>query len=92
MKNVIKITESDLHRIIRVIMAELLFNKTLEGEALVKDILNTDGVSSITDDNGKSYWWYTIDKTKKYQVKKYEYDRALQDYSVISYKIKEIKV
>ena len=92
MKNVIKITESDLHRIIRVIMAELLFNKTLEGEALVKDILNTDGVSSITDDNGKSYWWDTIDKTKKYQVKKYEYNRALQHYSVISYKIKEIKV
>ena len=31
-----------------------------------------------------------IDKTKKYRVRKYEYDRALQDYSVISYKIKEI--
>ncbi len=28
---------------------------------------------------------------KKYQVKKYEYDRALQDYSIIFYKIKEIK-
>ena len=73
-------------------MEELLFNKTLDGEALVKDILNTNGVSSITDDNGKTYWWDTIDKTKKYQVKKYEYERALQDYSVISYKIKEIKV
>jgi hypothetical protein len=69
-----------------------LFNKTLDGEALVKDIVNTDDVSSITDDNGKSYWWNTIDKTKKYQVEKYEYERALQDYSVISYKIKEIKV
>lgn len=71
-------------------MAELLFSKTLDGEALVKDILNTDGVSSITDDAGKSYWWNTIDKSKKYKVRKYEYDRALQDYSVISYKIKEI--
>lgn len=73
-------------------MAELLYSKTLDGEALVKDILNTDGVSSITDENGKSYWWNTIDKTKKYQVRKYEYDRALQDYSVISYKIKEINI
>lgn len=71
-------------------MEELLFNETLDGEALVKDILNTDGVSSIRDDNGKSYWWNTIDKTKKYQVKKYEYERALQPYPVISYKIKEI--
>ena len=48
------------------------------------------GVSSIKDEDGKSYWWNTIDKSKKYQVRKYEYDRALQDYSVISYKIKEI--
>lgn len=71
-------------------MIEVLFNKTLDGEALVKDILNTDGVSSIRDDKGKSYWWNTIDKTKKYQVRKYEYDRALQYYSVISYEIKEI--
>ena len=29
-------------------MEELLFSGTLDGEALVKDILNTDGVSSIT--------------------------------------------
>jgi len=68
----------------------LLFDKILDGESLVKDILKTDGVSSITDDNGKSYWWDTIDRTKKYHVRKYEYDRALQDYSVISYKIKEL--
>ena len=73
-------------------MEELLYSKTLDGEALVKDILNTDGVSSITDENGKSYWWNTIDKTKKYQVRKYSYDRALQYYSVISYKIKELNV
>jgi hypothetical protein len=71
-------------------MEELLFSGTLDGEALVKDILNTDGVSSITDEEGKSYWWNTIDKTKKYQIRKYKYDRALQDYSVISYKIKEL--
>lgn len=73
-------------------MEELLFSGTLDGEALVKDILNTDGVSSITDYNRKSYWWNTIDKTKKYQVKKFEYERALQDYPVISYKIKEINI
>jgi hypothetical protein len=71
-------------------MKELLFSKTMDGESLVKDILRTDGVSSITDENGKSYWWNTIDRTKKYKVRKYEYERALQDYSVISYKIKEI--
>lgn len=71
-------------------MEELLFDKTLDGETLIKDILDTDGVSSIRDDNGKTYWWNTIDKTKKYNVKKYEYERALQDYSVISYVIKEI--
>lgn len=69
---------------------EELFNGTLNGEVLIKDILNTDNVSSIIDENGKSYWYDTIDKTKKYRVKKYEYDRALQDYPVISYKIKEI--
>lgn len=51
-------------------MEELLFSKTLDGESLVKDILNTDGVSSITDEEGKSYWWNTIDKTKKYQIRK----------------------
>lgn len=71
-------------------MEEALFNKTLDGESLVKDILNTDGVSSITDENGKKYWWNTIDKMKTYQVEKYKYDRALQYYSVISYKIKQI--
>jgi len=72
-------------------MEELLLNEILDGESLVKDILNTNGVSSIRDENGKSYWWNTIDKSKKYQVKKYKYDRALQYYSVISYKIKELR-
>jgi hypothetical protein len=71
-------------------MEELLFDNVMDGKSLVNDILRTDGVSSITDDNGKSYWWNTIDKTRNYQVKKYKYDRALQDYSVISYKIKEL--
>jgi len=69
---------------------ELLFDNIMDGESLVKDILKTDGVSSIRDNNGKSYWWNTIDKTKKYQVRKYEYDRALQDYSTIFYEIKEL--
>ena len=71
-------------------MEELLFNNIMDGESLVKDILKTDGVSSIRDNNGKSYWWNTIDKAKKYRVRKYEYDRALQDYSIISYKIEEL--
>lgn len=69
-------------------MCELLYCKNLDGESLVKEVVNSPG--SITDENGNSYWWNTIDRTKRYQVKKYEYDRALQDYSVISYKIKEI--
>jgi hypothetical protein len=68
--------------------AELIYNKVLDGEELVKEVLKEHG--SITDDKGNSYWWNTIDKSKKYQVKKHEYDRALQDYPVISYKIKEI--
>lgn len=46
-------------------MEELLLKETLDGESLVRDILNTDGVSSIIDENGKSYWWNTIDRTKK---------------------------
>ena len=49
-------------------MEELLFDNVMDGESLVKDILNTDGVSSITDDDGKSYWWNTIDKTRNYQT------------------------
>ena len=72
------------------IMEELLFNKVLGGEELVKDILNTDNVSSIRDQTGKPYWWNTIDKKKKYQVEKYEYETALQYYPVISYIIKEV--
>ena len=71
-------------------MKELLFEGILDGEFLVRDILNTDSVSSIVDDHGKSYWWNTIDTTKKYQVKKYEYDRALQDYAYVYYQIKEV--
>lgn len=69
-------------------MEDLIYDKILDGEDLVKEVVEHHG--SITDENGKSYWWNTIDKTKKYRVKKYEYDRALQDYTVISYKIKEL--
>ena len=69
-------------------MEELIFDKILDGESLVKEVLKEHG--SITDDKGNSYWWNTIDKSKKYQVKKYAYNRALQDYSVISYRIKEL--
>ena len=72
------------------IMEDLLFNKVLGGEELVKDILNTDNVSYIRDQVGNSHWWYTIDKKKKYQVEKHEYERALQDYPIIFYIIKEV--
>lgn len=51
------------------IMEDLLFNKVLGGEELVKDILNTDNVSSIRDQTGKSYWWNTIDKKKNIKLK-----------------------
>lgn len=67
---------------------ELIYNKILDGESLAKEVLKEHG--SVIDDKGNSYWWNTIDKSKKYQVRKYEYDRALQDYPVITYKIKEI--
>lgn len=70
-------------------MEELLFNKVLGGEELIKDILNTDNVSYIRDQVGNSYWWYTIDKKKKYQVEKYEYEGAFHDYPIIYYIIKE---
>ena len=33
-------------------MEELLFSETLDVESLFKDVLNTNGVSSITDYNG----------------------------------------
>ena len=52
------------------LMEDLLFNKVLVGEELVKDILNTDNVSYIRDNVGNSYWWNTINKKKKYQVEK----------------------
>lgn len=69
-------------------MEEMIYNKVLDGESLVKELLKEHG--SVTDDKGNSYWWDTINRTKRYQVRKYEYQRALQDYPVISYKIKEL--
>lgn len=69
-------------------MEEMIFDKVLDGESLVKEVLEEHG--SITDDKGNSYWWNTIDRAKTYRVRKYKYERALQDYPVISYKIKEL--
>ena len=69
-------------------MEEIIYNKVLDGESLVKELLKEHG--SVTDDKGNSYWSDTIDRTKRYQVIKYENQRALQDYPVISYKIKEL--
>ena len=72
-------------------MAELLFDNIMDGESLVKDILRTDGVSSITDNNGKSYWWNTIDKAKKYRVKKYEYDKKkMEQHKIIHDEINRV--
>ena len=70
--------------------SDLIFDKTMAGEALVKDIRSEDHVSSITDDKGKHYWDNTIDQSKTYSVKKYEYYRNFQPCSWIIYKIKEI--
>lgn len=69
-------------------MADLVYDKTLDGKALAKEVMEDHG--SIIDNNGKSYWADTIDTTKNYRVKKYEYWRALQDYPIVSYKIEEI--
>ena len=69
-------------------VADLVYDKTLDGKALAKEIREVHG--SVIDNNGKTYWYNTIDISKKYRVKKYEYWRALQDYPVVSYKIEEI--
>jgi hypothetical protein len=71
-------------------MEELIFDKMMDGVSLVKDILETHLIGSIRDDKGNIYLWYTIDKTKNYQVRKYEYYRALQPYSVTNYEIQVI--
>lgn len=70
--------------------ADLIFEKTMSGVSLVKDIIDEDHVSSITDDKGNRYWDNTIDQTKNYLVKKYEYYRNFQPCSWIIYKIKEV--
>lgn len=70
-------------------MHELLYDKILDGKTLSEEIFKSGG--SAIDENGKSYWWDTIDKTKNYQVKKYEYTRLLHPDSVISYRIKELQ-
>ena len=67
---------------------DLVYDKTMDGESLIKEVLEDRG--SIIDNNGKSYWWDTIDSSKRYQVRKYEYCRAFQ-YPVYSYKIKELQ-
>ena len=68
---------------------DLVYDKILDGGTLAKEVREDRG--SIIDSNGKSYWPDTIDTTKNYRVKKYEYWRALQYYPVVSYKIEEIQ-
>lgn len=69
-------------------MENMVYDKVLDGESLVKEVLEYPG--SVKDDKGNTYWWNTIDRTKRYQVRKFEYERALQYYPVISYEIKEL--
>lgn len=69
---------------------DLIYEKKLSGKSLIKDILDTDNISPITDDTGKSYWWNTIDESKEYLVKKYEYYRNFQPCSWTYYRIKEL--
>ena len=54
-----------MKKVVALLINDVHLNK--DNGSLVKDILNTDGVSTIKDNNGKSYWWNTIDKTKKYR-------------------------
>ena len=70
-------------------MEDLVYDKILDGGTLAKEVRKDRG--SIIDNKRKSYWPDTIDTTKTYRVKKYEYCRALQYYPVISYEIEEIQ-
>lgn len=69
---------------------DVIYRKELSGEELVKDIINTSHVGSIRDEKGNSFYWDTIDKTKRYFVIKWEYYRNFQPCSWTYYKIREL--
>lgn len=66
---------------------DLVYDREMNGRSLVQELEKDHGV--IFDDAGKQYWWDTLDESKKYQVKKYEYCRPFQ-YPVYSYRIREL--
>lgn len=72
----------------------LLYERDMDGESLVKDVLNNgrDCVDIVDDETHEIYYWNTIDRSKKYHVIRVtEYFRLAWDYSKITYHIKEIK-
>ncbi len=70
--------------------SELRFKKEMTGEELVKDVLDEDHVGGISDNKGKSYWWNTIDKKKRYYVIKWTHSRLLQPVDYTYYRIEEL--
>lgn len=72
---------------------DLLWERDMDGESLVKDILNSSGhpIDIIDDETHKKYYWNTIDRSKKYHVRVTEYFGLAWDYSKLNYYIKEIK-
>ncbi len=69
---------------------DFLWECNMDGESLVKDVLNNgrDFIDIIDDETHAKYYLNTIDKSKKYHVRVTEYN---SDYSKITYHIKEIK-
>lgn len=72
---------------------DLLYERDMDGETLVKDILSHNGhsVGIIDDETHEIYYWNTINRTKKYHVRVTEYFRLAWDWSKLTYHIKEIK-
>lgn len=71
---------------------DLLWERDMDGESLVKDVLNHNGhsIDIVDDETHKIYFWNTIDRSKKYHVRVIEYFRLAWDYSKLTYHIKEI--
>ena len=72
---------------------DFLWERDIDGESLVKDILNSSGhsIDIVNDETHEFYYWNTIDKSKRYYVRVTEYSRLAWDYSKLTYHIKEIK-
>ena len=72
---------------------DLLWERDMDGESLVKDIFNrgSHSIDIVDDETHDCYYWNTIDKSKKYHVRVTEYSRLAWDWSKLTYHIKEIK-